>query len=141
MRSAQSSHEKRKAMEAPATIIAIQNTPEPLKPSHLLLSAPMPRPMMPPACSPDPWAAAADPTSCFCAIADVQAIDPALLDATGWDPSLLKTDDPPADFGDPESRITGMTFEIVVSCDDEDQQRALLEAFEADGLACKAVVI
>ena len=52
MRSATSSHEKRSAMAMPVTSIAIHSTPEPLNPSHLVLSGPSTRPRMPPACSP-----------------------------------------------------------------------------------------
>ena len=31
-------------------------------------------------------------------------------------------------------------FEIVVTCDDEAQQRELLEQFNADGLKCRALI-
>lgn len=64
----------------------------------------------------------------------------------GWDElaasmyldALLPSDSPAATV---EPQLRGMRYSIVIDCDDEAQQVALLERFATEGLKCRALIL
>lgn len=82
-----------------------------------------------------------DPELLKLEIADLDALG-YNLELTGFDAKeierALKTlDDTPADTS---SQLDGLVFQVIVQCESEAQQLALLERFEKEGLACRALI-
>jgi hypothetical protein len=50
---------------------------------------------------------------------------------------LMKADDANPDAS---PQLEGLSYAIVVRCESEDEQRELLERFEAEGLTCNALI-
>lgn len=74
---------------------------------------------------------------------DVLAADDS-LHAVGFDTSALDQlrhrIDPTADMSG-ESKLDGLTLQVVVECDDEHTQRELLDELAGRGLTCRAVML
>lgn len=61
--------------------------------------------------------------------------------AMGWEAAELGAFlDAELPDGGGESKLSGLTYSIVIECADEDEQTSLLERLESEGLSCKPLV-
>ena len=76
-------------------------------------------------------------------IAELSALEPELRRLAGFDDEQWSklTDEPPPPLDqDTSPQLEGLTYSIVIRCASEQNQLALLNRFEAEGLRCEALI-